>query len=144
MRRTITLSLLLTVALSSVTFSCKRKEIVETRLTRLMNKWKLVKTGTDSNGNGSIDGSEVHAVPDGFDDIFSFTQQYTGTETVTTNGVTTNYPFTWKINPALDTITRDGVGHNQIIYKMVEISSVSMQLNTFTSSGIAAYFFERK
>ena len=144
MKRTVALSILFTIAFSCVTSSCKRKEVIETRLTRLTNKWKLVKTATDSNGNGGIDPSEIQPVQDSYNDVLYFNPDNSGTETVIANSVTTVYPFTWTINDQLDTIVRNGVGHNTIKYYLKDITSITMELTTTTSLGIAAYYYERR
>ena len=143
MKRTIALSVVLTIAFCCSVLSCKRKEVVETRLTRVMNKWKLVKTATDNNLNGIIDESEIQPVQEGYNDILLFNKDYSGSETVTTNGVTTAYPFVWTMDAGLDTIKRDGVGHDTISYYLYDISSISMELTTTTPLGLAAYFYSR-
>lgn len=131
---------LLTVALPS----CKRKEVIYTRLTRIQHSWKLVKTATDVNGNGQIDASEIQPIDDAFDNTLTFNADYTGKETVVANSVTTDYPFTWTMDVNMDTITRNGIGHNVIKYYLADISSIRMELTTTTSIGLAAYIYEIK
>lgn len=136
--------LILVVLTCTGAFSCKRKEVVYTRLTRIQHTWKLVKTATDANGNGQIDASEIHAIDAAFDNTLVFNADYTGKETVIANGVTTDYPFTWTMDANMDTITRNGIGHNVIKYYLEDISSISMELTTMTDLGIAAYIYQIK
>ena len=143
MNRPFAILFFLFIAMSCSSTSCKRKETIETKFSRLVNTWKLIKTGTDDNGNGAVDASEIHLVQEGLDDELVFTKEYTGKETVIINGVTTEYPFTWKKDDN-DTLTRDGIGHNTIKYHIDVISSVSLQLSTNTTLGNAAYIYNKK
>ncbi len=128
------------VALVCVVPSCTKKETAETRLTRMQHKWKLIKTATDANGNGVIDASEIQPVQSGVTTI-TFNKDLSGVETIAINGVTTDYPFIWAMDGTLDTVTRNGVGHNQIKYFLADISSTNMELTTTTDLGLAAYFY---
>lgn len=145
MKRNIALPLIFVAAICCLTFSCHRKENVETILTRLLHNWKLTKIATDDNANGIIDASEVHAVANGSDDQIVFNKDYTGTQTVVaSNGNKNTYPFTWSLSDK-DTLTRNGVGNNVIVYHVADISSGSLELTTYEGSGLlAAYFYERK
>ncbi len=144
MKRTLTLSLLVIAAIGVLLPSCKRKEVTETRKTRIQHSWKLVRTATDANANGVIDASEIHPVSASLVITLTFNSDLTGNENVIANGVPTDYPFTWTMDPTLDTITRNGVGHNVIKYYLSDISSINMDLTTMTDLGLAGYYFEIK
>ena len=144
MKRTFALSFSLLAALGALLPSCKRKEVTETRKTRILRDWKLVKAATDANGNGIIDASEISPVSASFNTTLTFKADFTGNENVVINGVTTDYPFTWTMDYTLDTITRNGVGNNVIKYFLADISSINMDLTTMTPLGIAGYYYERK
>ena len=144
MKRTFALSLLVLAAMGASLPSCKRKEVFETRKTRIQHDWKLVRTATDANANGVIDASEIHPVSATYIATLTFKSDLTGNENVIANGVTTDYPFTWTMDPTLDTITRSGVGHNVVKYFLADISSINMDLTTMTDLGVAGYYYERK
>ena len=130
-------------AMGILLYGCRRKEVIQTQYTRLLQNWKLVRIANDGNGNGVIDPSEIQPVQEGYDDEIIFHGDSTGNETVITNNLTTTYPFTWTMN-AKDTIFRYGIGHDTIQYYLADISSISLELTTNTTLGLAAYYFEKK
>ncbi len=131
------------IAMSCLNTSCKRKEVIETQLTRLQHKWKLTKSATDDNGSGVIDGYEIHPVDAGLDDEIEFKADFTGSQVVIINGATNTFPFTWSMD-SKDSITRVGVGHNTVVYFLADISSSSMELVSKSSGILVAYFYSRK
>lgn len=143
MIRSIIISALSLTAILCVLSSCKRKENIQTRYTRLQNKWKLVKTATDGNNNGVIDVSEIQDVNEGYRAFVQYKGDSTGTETVTAGGLTTVYPFRWTFEGNI-TIIQDRVGNNVIEYKLEDISSLAMELSTITALGLTAYYYERQ
>lgn len=145
MTRTLALSFFLLGAFCVAMPSCKRDDKPQTRLTRLQHTWKLVKTATDANGNGAIDASEIQPINIAtLASTIAFNENMSGNENVVANGVTTDYPFTWTINAQMDTITRNGIGHNVVKYYLADISSIAMELTTMTDLGVAGYFYEIK
>ena len=122
---------------------CRRKEIIENTTTRLTRNWQLVQSATDDNGNGTIDAYEFVKLQDNFLDYYKFNTDNSGTESVTaTNGITTQYPFTW-IQTA-DTLDISRTGNNVEIYYVKSLSNVQMELITNTPRGLAGYLFDAK
>ncbi len=119
--------------------ACKRKEVVENQFTRLQRTWKLVKTATDSDGNGKLDDYEFHAISENMDDQITFHADKTGNQTVIANNVTTVYPFTWVLDEN-DTITRSGTGHDVRKYHIEDISNASMTLISPPPTFVAFYY----
>lgn len=144
MKRTLALSLFVFAAMGALLPSCKRKELAETRKTRVQHAWKLVRTATDANANGVLDASEIHPVSESIVTTLTLNSDQSGNENVVANGVATDYPFTWTMDVKMDTITRNGVGHNVVKYFLADISSINMELTTMTDLGIAGYYYERK
>lgn len=144
MKRARYLSAFLFLVAGLAVYSCKKIDKPQTRLTRLQHTWKLVQTATDANANGQIDGFEIQSVDASFDNTITFNTDYSGKETVIANGVATDYPFTWDMDAHMDTITRNGVGHNTIKYYLANISSIKMELIVGTNQGPVAYFYDIK
>ncbi|MBC7555147.1 MAG: hypothetical protein H7257_14355 [Taibaiella sp.] len=143
MKNTILRLVFVGVALSGIASSCKRKEVVETQYTRLLHTWKLVRIATDDNGNGGIDGYEIHPVQEGLVTLIAFSKDNSGNETVIAGVDTLNYPFTWSRGGG-DTLIRNGVGNNIIRYNLEDITSINMRLATFGTMGKAAYYYDRQ
>ncbi len=144
MTRILTLSVVSVLAGGALFFSCKKIDKPQTRLTRIQHSWQLVKTATDANGNGQIDSYEIQPISESMNNVLTFNTDNTGKETVVANSVTTDYPFTWTMDAKMDTITREGVGHNIIKYYLADISSIAMELTTTSNLGVVAYFYEIK
>lgn len=144
MNRILTLSVVSVLAGGALFFSCRKIDKPQTRLTRIQHSWQLVKTATDANGNGKIDDYEVQPISESMNNVLTFNADNTGKETVIANNVTTDYPFTWTMDANMDTITREGVGHNVIKYYLENISSIAMELTTTSNLGVVAYFYEIK
>ncbi len=124
--------------------ACNKTDAPQTRLTRLQRTWQLVQTGTDANANGQIEDYELQPISESMNNIIVFNTDKTGKETITVNGVTTDYPFSWSMDANMDTVTRVGVGHNTIKYYMADISSISMELTTTSNLGLVAYVYKIK
>ena len=132
---------------SLITFICVlpacRKDTLETQYTRIEGKWKLVKQALDDNADGTIESNEIHAVDPSIDDEIQFNKDKTGVETVTAGGFATPYSFTYSIG-AGNIIQRIGVGYDTINYYLFSVSSSDLELTVNASSGLAAYFYQKK
>ena len=124
--------------------SCTKKQAAETPFTRIMGKWKLVKTATDDNGNGKIDGEEIHPVPSVQDNEITFNKDFTGVETNVYNGVVSPpLNFFWSVTNEDSSIQCAFTGHDTITYYLVTVSSGSLTLETNTTLGLASYYYNR-
>lgn len=134
------LLILLTVFLL-LSVGCKRKENVETPLTRLVHKWLLVKSAVDDDLNGTIDPIEYKQVSGSLTTYYSFDADNTGDETVTpTGGSSLIYNFTWDLTG--DTLNIVRVGRNSNNYYVKRLTNISMELILSTDRGPAGYMFE--
>jgi hypothetical protein len=115
---------------------------VETKYTRLTSTWKLVKLATDDNGNNAIEPSEIRPVNKGYYAEWRFNDDSSGSETTLVNNLQTVLPFNFRFTDR-DTLYRWGVGYNTVIYKMTDITSITLQLQTYTNIGLARYYFEK-
>jgi hypothetical protein len=139
--RILTYTALCTV-LWAVFASCKRESTVETKYTRLTNTWKLVKLATDDNGNNAIESSEIRPVKTGYYAEWRFNDDSSASETTLVNNQQTVLPINFRFTDR-DTLYRWGVGYNTVIYKMTDITSITLQLQTYTNIGLARYYFEK-
>lgn len=122
--------------------SCK-KQGLETPSTRIRGKWKLVKTATDDNNNGSIEDIEIIDVPKTLEDVITFEKDNTGVENTTANGVKSlPLKFDWSIVGDSVEITYDY--HETMRYYLVSVSSGSLTLQTNTQFGLAWYNYNKQ
>ncbi len=121
--------------------SCK-KEQADTQASRLVGNWKKIQYATDDNNNGILDAQEIHNVQVGFDDYMFFKADSTGSETVKANGETSIYAFRWNL-PIGDSLYRQGVGHLNISYYIVDITSSNLTLVS-NQSKVAAWYIYAK
>jgi hypothetical protein len=122
--------------------ACK-KESNPNQFQRLLGKWQEVQYATDDNDNGIMDPWEIRNVNKGYLIYLSFKQDSTGIEAETINDSTTNYPFTW-FPLQDDSLQRNGIGHDTIIYKIENITSLKMTLETTSNEGLVWYIYNKK
>jgi hypothetical protein len=144
MRKARAILFILIAGLITGLVSCAKKEGVQTPFTRLQGTWKLVKTATDDNGNTQIDPEEVHLVPAVQDNELTFYKDKTGVETNVYNGVASMpLHFDWAIVND-DSVWCAFTGHDTLTYYLVGVTSGTLTLQTNTSFGLAAYYYNRK
>ena len=108
----------------------------------LLGKWKEVQFATDDNDNGILDASELHNVAQGYISYLTFNKDSSGTESITANDSTINYPFKWVFKNN-DTFQRAGLGHDTITYDIVNITALSLQMQTTTNRGVVWYVYNK-
>jgi hypothetical protein len=123
--------------------ACKRKEIIDTKYTRLLHTWQLSQLATDDNGNGKIDPTEPHALASGYNSTITFKDDSSGSETITINDNSVDYFFYWDLATG-DSIYRYGVGHNTIRYHIDDMTSLTLKLTAGSAQGPVTYYYKRK
>ena len=132
----------LVAILLAATVGCK-KDSNPTEYDRILGKWKQVQFATDDNGNGLLDPQELHSVAKTYSDILAFNNDSEGLETVFTDNVTTNYAFSWYLTAA-DTLQRNGIGHDTILYQIQDITSLHLTLMTTSKVSLVWYIYAKQ
>jgi hypothetical protein len=124
-------------------FACQKHPASGNIASRLSGKWLEVQFGTDDNGNGVIDAHEIHNVVAGFTDYLVFNRDSTGYESITVNDTTSKYTFTWR-TLSQDSLERNGVGHDSVIYQINYITESNLTLAVFTEHGLIWYLYNKQ
>ena len=122
--------------------ACKKDGDV-TAYDRLLGKWKQTQFATDDNGNGILDPQELHNVAANRTDNLIFNDDSEGVETIIADNVTTNYPYSWYLLPG-DSLQRNGIGHDTILYQIQDITAVKLTLMTNSNLGMAWYIYAKQ
>ncbi len=139
------LSTLFFVSLFVGVASCTKKQPPETLFSRLQGQWKKTQYATDDNNNGRIDAQEIHPQSSVIIDELVFNGDSTGYEkTVINNNQSSESVLNFKWYPFdADSVALVYTAHFSITYYVADISSVNLNLYTNTSTGLAAYFYNK-
>lgn len=140
-RRIVILVVLFFIFLFAGLIACTKKKAPDTPFTRVQGKWRKVKYATDDNNNGTIEASEIHAVPAKLDNEILFTNEETGVETTVDSGVTSiPLTFNWKIVGG-DSVWVAYKANDTIVYFLTSVSSHDLTLTATTQFGLASYYY---
>ena len=110
--------------------SCRKKEATDTSFTRMIGRWKLTAIGTDDNGDGVIENSEVSNEPAANSDILYFGSDSIGTETTIFSGVSSPVlNFKWSLL-APDSLWVAYSAHDTVNYYIYLLNSSNLVLAT--------------
>ena len=143
MRNTIAIlsTLFVLSALVSIV-SCSKKQQPDTPTTRVQGRWKKAQYATDDNNNGRIDEQEKRTQQVNFTDIISLSPDATGYQAVNHDNFVDTAAFAWFVGG--DSLFIDYAAHLSVHYHIEHVNSLSLQLLTTTSTGLAWYNYVKQ
>jgi hypothetical protein len=122
-------------------WGCRKSDSNNTPFGRMQGRWKLAKVGTDDNGNGTIEASEIKAVVAGQDMERVYKGDGTGVESNTFDGTKDpDLTFTWAIIGG-DSLRMQYKANDTITYYMQNVTSGDMTLTQNTTRGLVLQYF---